>query len=235
MRIVIPSRQRSGNIPWMFQLFPAAYVCVADSEVETYRSVTPADRLLAHPDAVSGMGPIRHWILTNVQDETVMMIDDDVSKMWIVTGLRKRPVRDPVTIMAVLEHVAQCAKDAGAPIFGFNQAWDVRKYDPFRPFGLRTWTSAIFGVIGRSVLPNPQLKLRVDIDFCLRALARHKMIWVDYRFAFEQQRFSGTGGNASNRSEERNRAEIAYLKQRWGGAIGIRPTKASGVRIVLNV
>jgi hypothetical protein len=72
------------------------------------------------------------------------------------------------------------------------------------------------GIIGRDLRFDPNLKLRADIDFCLQAQLRYRCIYADLRFAFVEQRFNNTGGNARLRSAERNARELAYLKQKWG-------------------
>jgi hypothetical protein len=233
MRIVIPSRRRADLIQRALRLFPDSIVCVGEGEQHDYRAVCP--NILVHPDNVTGIGPLRTWILQNVPDETVLMVDDDVSHLVTVTGLVKRRIEDAATVRNVVEHVALCAKDAGVSLFGFNQSFDVRKYQPFQPFKIRTWVGGLVGVIGRNVMPNVNLRLRHDIDWSLRAIARDRMVWIDDRFGFVHQRFVGSGGNAVSRSKERDEQELRYLKDTWRGAVNIKPLKGQGFSIGINI
>ncbi len=110
----------------------------------------------------------------------------------------------------------------GTPVFGFNQnGGDVRKFRNQDPLSLSGWVGGAMGIIGRELRFDPSLKLRADIDFCLQAQRHFRCIYADLRFAFVEQRFNNTGGNAQLRSAERNAREIAYLQQKWGRWISI--------------
>jgi len=57
---------------------------------------------------------------------------------------------------------------------------------------------------------------------------------VDGRYSFIHTRFAGKGGNAANRSAERHKREIAYLKRKWGPYLD--EVKAKGTtRLVVRV
>ena len=204
----------------MLEMFPDAIVCVAEEEFATYRRVVP--RVLAHPDNILGLPPIQYWVLTqNMQDETIVFVDDDIDKVAIVTGLKKRFTREPQTIAAILQNAEQCARDVGAHLFGFNREPDVRKYSPFQPFTLRGWADCVVGVIGRDVLPKPRRRVcGGSVDWFLRGMAHDRIVWIDNRFSFIHDRFTGEGGNSINRSEEQWAADLADLRADWGSAIG---------------
>ena len=148
---------------------------------------------------------------------------------------RSAPIADPRVIAQILANAEQMARAAGAPVFGFNaNGGDVRKFRNQEPFALSGWVGGAMGIIGRELRFDPTLKMRADIDFCLQAQLKHRCIFIDLRFAFVEQRFNNTGGNAHMRSEERNQRELAYLKQKWGKWLSIRPGKTT-VRLIVNV
>jgi len=219
---VIPSRRRVEACGKVLRMFPGALVVVHEDEVDDY-AVLGAE-LLAHPATVSGIAPLKNWILDNVADETVFIVDDDVSALKAMAGraTASAVIRDPVAIAAILENAERGAQALGTPVFGFSQnGGDVRKFRNQDPFALAGWVGGAFGIIGRALRFDDSLKLRANIDFCLQAQLRFRCIFSDLRFSFVEQRFNNTGGNAHNRSAERNRRELAYLKQKWGPWISI--------------
>jgi len=214
-------------------MFPTATVCVGESEAETYGAIT--GKLLVHPDDVQGIGPLRQWILDNVADETVLMVDDDVYGMYCLVGEHPRELGDdPETVEQAVRQCAQCAKDAGVSVFGFNQAPDVRKFRAFEPFALNGWLGGVIGFVGRRLRYERHLLLRADIDVCLKGLLHDRITWTDNRFSFKQRRFDNKGGNASLRSRERHKHELAYLQGTWGAHLRVKDGKTTTV-LSLNV
>jgi len=107
------------------------------------------------------------------------------------------------------------AQQLNTSCFGFDQAWDVRKYDPFKPFSLCGWVGGVIGVIGRKKRFSNSF-FKVDIDFCLQTLLNDRILLIDNRYAFVQKRIKGKGGNALFRTQEKFDQEIDRLRKRWG-------------------
>ena len=129
-----------------------------------------------------------------------------------------------------MANAARCARVLGTPVFGFSQnGADVRKFRPQDPFVLATWIGGAIGIVGRELRYDPELRQRADVDFCLQALLKYRCVFMDNRFAFVHQRFNNTGGNAHQRSAERNTYELAYLKQKWGKWLKIRQAKGTTI------
>ena len=233
MKIVIPSKGRAAVLPQKaLRLFPDALVCVGDDEVDAYGKVT--SNLLVHPASVVGIGPLRQWVLDNVADPCVVMVDDDVTHVYSQVGFHKKRIEDADTARAIVERTAILAQDAGVRVFGFQQAARPLSYANFRPFSLDTWVGGLVGIIGRELRYDPSLLLRADIDFCLQSLVRDRFVMVDGRYSFIHTRFAGSGGNATNRSAARHAQEIAYLKRKWGKYLDVVQAKGT-TRIVLRV
>lgn len=235
MKVVIPSKNRADTIEeGALHLFPDAIVCVAESERDDYLKVVPANQLLLHSDDVTGIAPIRQWILDNVDDEVVVQCDDDVSEVISLIGMTTRKIKDVDSIKAIVMQAAECASDAGCSVFGFNQSWDVRKFNFLKPFKNCLWVGGLIGIVGRRIKYDTSLKLRADIDFCLQSLLVDRIIWQDSRFAFVHKRWKGKGGNSTNRSAERHKAEIDYLKRKWGKYLQIEELE-NDFRLRINV
>ncbi|MBI9018017.1 MAG: hypothetical protein JEZ07_12240 [Phycisphaerae bacterium] len=217
MQIVIPSKGRADIIAGRtLKWFPDAIVSVGEDEVDAYSNVVAKDKLLVHPANVVGIGPLRQWILDNVADPVVYMIDDDLKQLYDQTGFKKRRITDPAEAQAIVERVAIVAQDAGARVFGFQICARPIAYRPFDPYHLNAWVGGSIGIIGRELRYDTSLLLRADIDFCLKSLMRDRIVMVDGRFDFAYDLFAGSGGGAKLRSQERHQTEIKYLLKRWG-------------------
>ena len=233
MKIVIPSKGRADTLQAKaLRLFPDATICVGDDEVDEYAEVS--DRLLVHPASVVGIGPLRQWVLDHVDDPVVVMVDDDVTHIYSQVGFHKKRFEDADTARVMVERLAILAVDAGVTAFGFNQAARPLAYSNCRPFSLNTWCGGLIGINGRSLRFDTSLLLRADIDFCLQCLLRDRIVLVDGRYSFIHTRFGGSGGNASNRSQERHEREIAYLRKKRGPYLDVVQAKGT-TRLVLRV
>lgn len=237
LRVVIPSRKRVKLLrAGALRLFPYATVTVAESEATAYAPLFKdgVANLVLHPDDVTGIGPIRQWVLDNFDDEAILFVDDDVHKLVVLTGYHQMNITSPANALAIAENAAIIARTMGAPVFGFSQSWDVRKFTPTNPFLLNSWAGGVIGVIGRELRYDTGLLLRADIDFCLQALQRKRITFIDDRFSFVHRRWGMTGGNALHRSAERSLEEIDYLQRKWGECLAVRQVKTT-TRLVIQV
>lgn len=238
MTMVIMSRKRAEILSTHTdKFFPNAIICIAVEEYEDYAEIFGEDRLLVHPNEIIGTGPLRQWILDNVRSEIVVMIGDDISKVYSQVGFKKRRIEDPKSVAALVERCAIAAKDSGARLFGFaigSIPFSYKPYKPFEPFNLCTWTDGVAGVIGRELRYDTTLKLREDIDFCLNTLMKDRYVYIDTRFLFAHDRFNLAGGNSAIRSEERHQDEMRYLKKKWKNHIKFRKVKGT-YKSTLNI
>lgn len=234
MKIVIPSRGRSDIVgAKALKLVPDALVCVGADEADNYRRVTK--NLLVHPTDVIGIGPKRQWILDNVDDPVVVMVDDDMESVYSNVGFRRRKITDPRVCQAIIERVAIMAEDMQVGVFGFWQAAFTRYYANFKPFSLNTWVGGVIGIRGRELRYDPKLLLRADIDFCLQSLMRHRIMLMDCRYRwFGGLAFEGKGGGARVRSLERHQTELAYLQRKWGQYLEV-VQEGQMTRLVIDV
>lgn len=236
MKVVIPSKDRVEDCRTALTLFPDALVVVREDQQAMYAPL--GVELLAHPMGVSGIAPLKNWILDNVPDEVLFLVDDDVYNVRSPIGhpTKSHSIRDPQMIREFLANTEQIARGLGTPVFGYDQTGgDVRKFRPQDPIGFNGWVGAAMGIIGRELRFDPVLRIRADIDFCLQAQRRFRTIVCDRRFSFiHRPRFTYRGGNAGSRSQERNQQELAYLREKWGEWLSVK-LAATTVRLVVNV
>lgn len=240
LKVVIPSKGRSHTIGLLsLALFPDAVVTVDEREVDDYAGVVArvGATLLPHPP-LPGISAIRNWLLDCISDEAFVMVDDDVKRVYSKVGRVIRHYRQPNDVRQIVENAYECARGCGAKLFGFTQDGNVLGFKPQDPLTFTGWIGTVIGVIGRSVRYDDRLAIgSEDLDISLRHLLEHRIVFIDERFHFESvNRLRATGGNAFNRSLEREQRESAQLKRVWGDYVSIRfkegtGTLAKGVRV----
>lgn len=211
---------------------PFATLLVPTDEVELYRHTgLPIETV---PPEIRGLGPLRNWVLDNYQEHTVVMVDDDITNLWCTCRESGYSVKDPEAIEQLLRNTAQLAMDLGSSCFGYQQAWDVRKYRASQPFSFNSWVGGVIGVIGRKHRFMENQKFKVDIDFCLEVLRHDRIVLRDNRYSFVQTRNTNKGGNSVYRTQEAVEREFQRLKNKWGKYIKVRFTK-SGETTTIHV
>lgn len=214
LKKVILSRGRASAISTHKFIRDAVIVC-PDTEVDGYRKC--GLEIVPIPESVRGLGAVRNWCLDHFTEDLVM-IDDDLKKVFFLGGPKLVYFTDPEDCSAIINNCYVMAGDADCRMFGFNQTYDIRKFDPHDPFLLNSWTGGIIGVIGR----DPELRFietnkgKVDIDFCLQNLMKYRRVWIDDRYAFQTAKDNNRGGSSEFRTLESLNAEMMFLKRKWG-------------------
>ena len=232
IRILILSRSKYETITTHKILPEFIEILVPESQKSLYEARV-SNPIITIPDDVKGLGMVRNWVLDNFQEETVIMVDDDIIKCYCFTGKLTREIKDRQAVLEILVNAAIMAKDLGTNCFGFNQT-DIRKYKGQDPFNLCTWVGGVIGVIGREQRFRND-KFKVDVDFCLQTLMNKRVIWCDTRFGFSQKRDNNRGGNSEFRTSEAYDRSIESLKAKWGDYIKIKRDNGSQVRTTINV
>lgn len=233
IKILIISRGRSSTIKKKTcRIFPDYIsILVPESEKKLYEQEV-SNPIETTPNDIIGLGMLRNWVLDNYKEETVVMVDDDLSYCYRLTGELTKQVNDPDEVVQIIINTAVMAKDIGTGVFGFSQT-DIRKYYGTEPFILNTWVGGVIGIIGRK-LRFTDNKLKVDIDFCLKNLLVNRIVFQDKRYNFSQLRDNNVGGNAQFRTKENFDQEVKKLTDKWGKCLKIRSHK-SNLNINLNV
>lgn len=208
---------------------------VPESELQSYAvMVKNANSIIGIPDEVIGLGTVRNWILSHYKEEVLIMFDDDIKYCMSTLNVSPVKIENRDDIEKIICNASLNAYEAGAKCFGFSQTCDVRKYSHSQPFLLSSWVGSVVGVIGRDLRFTEKNKLKVDIDFTLQNLKKHRIVWIDARFGFVPTRDTNVGGNSAFRSQEQLELEIQFLKDKWGKHIKVSNNK-SKYRTSINV
>jgi len=231
IKLLILSRGRSATIT-THKVFPSwVEVLVPESEKELYEKSID-NPILTIPDKYEGLGQVRNWVLSHIKENTVVMIDDDIKYLYCLTGEKTKRVNDPDEVVQVVINTAVMANDLGVHCFGFAQT-DIRKYKPTEPFRLCGWVGCVIGVIGRKYDFRDD-KYKVDIDYCMKNLLVDRILWIDDRWLFSQERDNNVGGNSIFRTKEEYEKSTDSLCEKWKGFIKKRMHK-NQIRLTTNV
>lgn len=212
VRKVIISRGRAKTIT-THHLIPECTIVVPASEVEDYE--VHGKKVVAIPDSIIGIAKVRNWVLDNIPDKILYMIDDDLRSVSCISGVRKYDI-NRADIVPILDNTAQCAIDIGANLFGFEIIRDPRQYDVCEPFNLVAWIAGCIGIRGRDIRFDERLRHRgEDLDFSLQHLLKNRYIWRDSRYAFTFKMNDNAGGNSLFRTEEGIALDDMLLKEKW--------------------
>lgn len=232
IRVLILSRGRSDCVTTV-DLFPEYIeMLVPESEKELYEEKY-SNPILTIPDSMVGLGAVRNWVLDNFQEDIVIMIDDDVQHIYRLTGTNAKQVKDKDEVMQIVINTAVMAKDAGLHCFGYSQT-DIRKYNACEPFKLTGWVGCLIGVIGRKYRFRDD-KYKVDIDYCLKNMLVDRILWIDSRYYFAQNRDNNKGGNSMFRTQEEFEKSVDSLVEKWSPWLKKSNRHSSQINLQTNV
>lgn len=189
--------------------------CPAAEELNYRRAVGASTPIIGYDRAITSLAELRNYVLDSFEAEQVVMLDDDIKHCCCLVGLT-RSILNASQSRRVIDTVALAASECGAKLFGFNQAWDVRKVRMCEPVRLRGWIGGVVGVVGRLPRWDESLRAKVDIDACLRELHLRRILWVDDRYSFEQKRDNNSGGSFNWKTQQVVEDDLRRLRRKWG-------------------
>lgn len=190
-------------------------VLVPESQEAEYRKAI-SNPLEFIPDGIVGLSAVRNWVMRNYQEHSIVMLDDDISRVYNSEGRSVRKLT-PDEVAHVLVNAAVMTRDADIWAFTFARLSNIG-YKACDPFKLTSLVTTVCGINGRHIaFPDEQLK--GDVDFSLENFLARRIIWSDDRYIFANKRSNNSGGNAGLRSQEKVDEAIAFLKKKWGPCI----------------
>lgn len=219
MKIVVPSRRRSHNMPRLLRLVPSAIICVEDSEVEDYARFVPRNQILPHPPLEGRAAGVYNWMLVNVECEILVRMDEDLQCV-LSCVMRHRKLNDPEAIYALIENSARNCKDLGLSVFCFarspNYALTHPEEQPIRPVEL---VAGCFGVMNGARYREMDCAMgcRSDLDFTMETLLNERCIYADVRFHFDfGLAGAGRGGGVGLTTSADMARATRLLRIKWG-------------------
>ena len=142
MKIAIPSYQRANRCPtWEF--LKTGLLFVHEFEADQYSNYYGKENVRVIPDELKGkgMGKIRNFILDNIDDDEIVMLDDDIKYF----GYYEKCELSKFLTLELLEFFTkafQMTREMGTVLWGMNLQSDKKFYREYSPFSL---SSVILG------------------------------------------------------------------------------------------
>ena len=223
MKIIIPSEGRADTISSQ-KFFPSAFVAVSRENIAPYRDAGVPNLIETH--GITKAAKLNELVEQN-PDETLFFFDDDIVGfsfyMQSIARLSWGKLIPTKKLLALVHQCEQCAIDAGAYLFGFNQSSntiDCPEYYSFQTVGFMS--GHCFGLRpGHGLSMNPRIIGKNDFWLSALNLVKHKIMWQDRRvFVHTRRIFSNRGGLSAKRNSETEKQDFALLKKSFGKIIG---------------
>lgn len=232
LRFLILSRGRARSMV-SHKLFPFADIIVPESEQDDYEKRLRRP-VLVYPDEIRGLSVLRNWILDNFSNHVIVMIDDDIHRVYNQEFNLYTAITRPEDLRRLLESTARITLDLQKSLFGYKASQNIIFYDPTKPFRFTGWVGTVIGIVGREFRFDEHNILKVDADYSLQALLHDRIIVQDNRYMFVSIKIKNQGGNSTYRTRDRVEREKLYLKKKWGKHISFTH-KVDGESVKLNV
>lgn len=237
-KIVIPSHKRAERV-LSKTLVLNPIICVARSQVDSYKEFNQECEIVAHPDDVVGLPAKRNWMVNHFGE--LFMIDDDVylcSKRYIEKGENPK-VGNPEDVTAAINWLYELAKMIGVSCFGFSNKPHPLMYNEFEPISLRHMiTGCNYGIIKSPNTFWPSDKITVKEDFWISCYIKYKerKVLTDDRYYFSQKdTMVNAGGLAEYRNNSSEMSSIMFIKKCFGDSIKLKKTSITANKLNHNI
>lgn len=197
-------------------------ICIAESELSTYKEAHPGLEYVTHPDTVIGLGPKREWIYKHFG--SVFMMDDDIkgfSRMSQKQG--ETAAVSPDLAYSIVQNCAAMAKMIGCYLFSFTSLKRPEHYSGHEPFKLSgCMNECAFGLhAGADKLKiDPNITLAYEFYISGLNAYYYRKAFFDQRYTINQDGFGDDLGGASNfRTLETEKKDLELLQMYFGSAI----------------
>ncbi len=226
IKIIIPSMSRAERVTTK-KAIAHSILCVPESQKKDYYEYNSDVEIVTHPDSVKGIAAKRQWILDNMMEkgQGLFMIDDDImhiGNVYAEAGEKSNYNADEA--YDIIQYVGNCAKLAGAYLFGLSTQPNPLCYHEMKPINLTGALNGDIGIIDGS-------KLYFDVrsgfadDYWISAYNAytHRYMWQDERYyAYAKDTFSNTGGAANHRTMETEKENTLFLRKMFGECITLK-------------
>ena len=222
IEIVIPSMGRAERVLTK-NAISHAKICVPESESRLYAEYNPELEIVTHPDSLKGLTLKRQFI--HEKYPNVFMIDDDIdciSRLYVEKGENSKLDIDEA--YDVVQYIGNCAKLAGAYLFGISKEVNPLSYNDHKPIELTGVLNGDIGMLEGSKLFFHELA-KVSEDYWISAYNAYlyRYCWIDKRFAAKgKATFGNTGGCANIRTKEQEKEDTLFLRKMFGECIGMK-------------
>ena len=221
MIIAVPSKGRAGNTSTQ-NIIASAVWFVPAAEYEQY--VGAGHDTVAVPNEVKGITKTRNWILDNVEDRWVVMIDDDVKNAgWVELMPHKRHQRrlkenDFLKCFVCAFEILEGLK---WKVWGAKTESSLRSCYPCRPILFQTYiTASCMGIINDgSYRFDEAFELKEDYEIGLRHIVEFGGVLGLRYWHWENKHWDKEGGCGAYRTSAIEEKCVRQLQEKYPGFV----------------
>jgi glycosyltransferase involved in cell wall biosynthesis len=219
MKVIIPSYKRPDRV-YAATYLPEAYICIAEDEFEAYKANYGSNRLIVMPPGVQGnIARVRNWILNNVDNDEIVMMDDDVRYLSRTNERECHPL-EANQAMDFFENGFLMAEDMGVYLWGMNVTPDRIMYCEYTPFSTQAPILATTCCIRRNPLRyDERIPFKEDYDYFLQHLKKYRKTLRFNMYHYHPDHIIGSGGCITNRTMDAEKEQAMILQKKWGSNI----------------
>ena len=218
MKIVIPSYKRSKDVPSR-KTIPNSILAIHEFEEEEYRKEQGGE-LLVIPDSLRGnIAKVRNYILDNIDDEKIVMMDDDVKGIGYYENYDQN-IMNVDEIMDFLDSGYLMCKELGCRLWGINLQSDPKFYRTFNPISL---LGVVLGTFSCHYKPklryDESLYLNEDYDFFLKNIKKYRKVLRFTKYHYIADHLNKKGGCGAYRMKDTEIEQAKIMQKRWGSKV----------------
>jgi hypothetical protein len=222
MIFAIPSKGRPAVVRSQ-SLLTCAHVFVPESEMKDYARAG-VKNLVAVPDRVKGITATRNWILDNVKDRRVVMVDDDVRLQgWtrLFCHHSKRYKLKEKEWLRESERLFDITEQLHYRIWGVATQSATRTIYPFKPFLFRSYvTGSFMGIVNDGAVRfDERFPVKEDYELALRCIKQDGGIVAARYLYWENSHWKDKGGCSAYRTQVMELQAIKLLASMYPGMI----------------
>lgn len=224
MIIAVPSKGRAGQVKTQ-KILPNCHVFVPELEVDAYVRAGTRN-VVGVPNEIRGITATRNWILRNVADRHVVMIDDDVKNQGYVKLLATKSKHVKLTgeqWEAEFRKLFELTESMNYRIWGVSTESAPRSVYPYNPIRFRSYiTASCMGIVndGRTYF-DESFKVKEDYELNLRCIVEDGGVVCARYLYWENSHWTDEGGCKDYRSDKIERECIRRLAVMYPGMIRV--------------
>lgn len=219
MIFAIPSKGRAGKVKTLKHL-PFGVLFVPEYDASVYQSAYPQSTVRGVPASVKGITQTRNWILDNVDDDDVVMVDDDVKACGYVRvddqSVKHCKIK-PETWQRESAKLFELARSVGFRLWGVATQGAARSVYPYKPFLWRSYVTASFCGLCREsgIRFDESFRVKEDYELNLRCIVEDGGVVAARHIYWENSHWGDDGGCKDYRTQSMEQDAIDMLKKKY--------------------
>lgn len=215
----VPSKGRAGKVTTL-KITPFAVLFVPEYEVDDYRKCHPDAEIRAVPAEVKGITKTRNWILDNVDDNDVVMVDDDARQCgWCKMHSEKveHLKLKPEVWLQEAQRLFDITRALNYRLWGVATQAAPRSVYPYKPILFRSYvTASCCGICRESGIRfDESFPVKEDYEMNLRCVVEDGGVVAARHLYWSNSHWHDDGGCKDYRTQKMEKDAIDRLKKKY--------------------